>query len=211
MAKALRIEVVSDVICPWCFIGTMNLEKALALRPDVAAEVVFQPFRLDPTTPPEGADLRERLRTKYGADPEAMFARVESVARAAGIELDFKKVRRTPNTRRAHVLLEHVQDASKRAKLAKALFAAYFLEGKDISDVDVLVSLAKDHGQDDATVRALLTDEGELAKIQVAAAEQASRGIRGVPFFVFNDRLGVSGAQPPEILCQAMDQALAGG
>lgn len=208
-AMALRIEVVSDIICPWCFIGASNLEAALAARPDVDTEVSFRPFLLDPTTPPGGADLRERLRAKYNVDPEAMFGRVEAAARSAGIPLDFSKVQRTPNTLRGHVLIGSVAGPAQR-RVAKALFAAYFLEGRDISDVEVLADIGAAHELDAAQVRALVTDEARLEATRQEALSQSERGIRGVPFFVFAEKYGVSGAQPPETLARALDMARAG-
>src|SRR5580658_347341 len=118
----LSIDIVSDVICPWCFIGARRLDQALAsLTEPITAEVSFHPFLLDPKTPPEGADLRERLRAKYGVDPERMFARVEAAARESGIPLDFSKVRRTPSTVAAHTLLDAAYPKGTQHALAGAL------------------------------------------------------------------------------------------
>jgi len=221
--QSLDIDVVSDVVCPWCLIGTRHLDLALQELPDVKATVRFRPFLLDPTTPPEGVDLRERLRRKYGVDPDTMFGRVEGAARAAGIPLDFSKVRRSVNTLRAHTLLRHAQageggDGSgsgsssgneKQGELARALFQAYFLEGRDIGEVEVLSAIAGEHGLDEAEARRVVTDEAELARTKKEASEASAQGITGVPFFVLGGRLALSGAQPPATIRAAIERALA--
>jgi len=209
--RSLDIDLISDVVCPWCLIGTRHLDLALAELPDVEATVRFRPFLLDPGTPPEGVDLRERLKKKYGGDPDAMFGRVEGAARAAGIPLDFSKIRRSVNTVRAHTLLRAALDGGAKAQgeLARALFDAYFLEGRDIGQVDVLASLAAAHGLDEATARHVVTDDVQLAQTRKEATEAAAQGITGVPFFILDGRLALSGAQPPATLRAAIERALA--
>jgi predicted DsbA family dithiol-disulfide isomerase len=171
----LSIDVVSDVICPWCFIGVRRLDQALESLPEpVDAKVTFHPFLLDASTPAEGADLRDRLRAKYGVDPEKMFGRVEAAARESGIPLDFSKVRRTPNTVAAHTLIGHAVEKGTQRALAGALFQAYFLDGRDIGDATVLGELATLHGfEHDEAIR-LATDATELAKTR-----QRGFGCRG--------------------------------
>lgn len=207
----VSVEVVSDVVCPFCFIGARNLDLALERRPDVAVDVVFRPFLLDPSLPSGGDDLRARLRAKFGAEPEPMFRRVEGMAQAAGLPLDFAKVRRYPSTVLAHTLLRRAAEAPQghalQRDLARALFRAYFLEERDIGDVETLASIASAHGITADDARGWLTDEREREATRVAAAEQSRRGVRGVPFFVFGDRYAVSGAQPPEVLVQALERA----
>lgn len=209
--RSLTIDVVSDVICPWCFIGTRRLDEALAGLPDVEAVVTFHPFLLDPSTPAEGADLRERLRRKYGGDPEKLFARVEEAARAAGIPLDFSKIQRTPHTVAAHTLLRLALEKSgpkTQHALARALFEAYFLQGLDIGRFDVLATLAERHGLDADEARAFLADENELAATRQQASAMAAQGIGGVPFTVVGKRVAISGAQDPATFRAAIEQAL---
>ena len=206
-ARSLKIDVVSDVICPWCLIGVKRLDDALATRPDVEAKVTFLPFLLDPSTPTEGADLRERLRAKFG-DPRQMFARVESAARASGIPLDFEKIRRTPNTVGAHVLLGHAIDKGTQRAVKKALLDAYFLDGRDIGDPDVLASIGAANGFDLDTARACVIDDVERAKVRAEATAIGQRGISGVPFFIFADKLAVSGAQSIEVFQSVIDKSL---
>ncbi|UJR85486.1 DsbA family oxidoreductase [Sandaracinus amylolyticus] len=206
--RELSIDVVSDVVCPWCLIGVRRLELALESFPDLRADVRFHPFLLDPTTPDEGVDLRERLRAKYGVAPERMFERVESAARESGIPLDFTKVTRSVATTRAHTLLRHAAPKGTQRALKKALLDAYFLEGRDVGSVDELVALASAHGFDPDEARALLRDDAELRRTRDEAAAVASQGISGVPFFVFGERLAFSGAQSVDTVKQVIARAL---
>jgi predicted DsbA family dithiol-disulfide isomerase len=203
----LSIDIVSDVICPWCFIGVRRLDQALESPKPVDANVVFQPFLLDPSTPAGGADLRERLFAKYGVDPEQMFGRVEAAARESGIPLDFAKVKRTPSTIPAHTLLGHALPKGTQRALAAALFEAYFLEGRDIGDPGVLGDIAASHGFDRDEAIRLAADPAKLASTRAEAAAAAARGIRGVPFFIFDGRIAVNGAQPAEVLRGAIEKA----
>jgi predicted DsbA family dithiol-disulfide isomerase len=204
---AIQVDVVSDIICPWCFIGARRLGQALASLPEVEANVVYRPFLLDPTIPAEGTDLRERLRKKYNADPDTMFGRVEAAARETGIPLDFKKVTRTVSTIAGHTLLRHALDKGTQRALADALFDAYFLQGRDIGQAETLAELATAHGFTVDEVLALLRDDAELAATRSEAAEAARSGVQGVPFFVFGGRLAVSGAQPVSVLRGAIERA----
>jgi len=207
----LRIDIVSDVICPWCFIGARRLDEALRSLPEpVEAIVTYHPFQLDPGTPPEGVDLRERLRQKYGGDPEQMFGRVEAAAREAGIPLDYRKLRRTFSTLAAHTLLRHAAAKGTQKALSEALFSAYFLEGQDIGDKALLAGLAVLHGGFGAgEAERLMRDETELEATRTEAAAMSGQGITGVPFFVFNGKLALSGAQPLEVFRDAIAQATA--
>jgi len=212
--QPLSIDLVSDVVCPWCFIGTKNLESALASL-GIETRLTFRPFLLDPSTPRAGEDLRERLRRKYGGDPEQMFARVEQAAKNSGIALDFSRVRLSCSTVDAHTLLRHAIERGTQVALAKALFSAYFQEGRDIGDRAVLTELSAAHGfAPDAPagaitpLAALLSDE-ERSRTRAEALALAEQGISGVPFFIFDGRLAVSGAQPAAVLKSAMEQALA--
>lgn len=207
--KPLSITIVSDVVCPWCLIGEKRLELALEQRPEVEAEITFLPFLLDPTTPIGGKDLRENLRRKYGVDPESMFGRVEQAARESGIPLDFRKVLRSPNTLAAHVLIDAAEARGTQRELAKSFFHAYFLEGRDVGDPDVVANIASDHGFDREEAYALATDEQAKERIRAFAAEQSRAGVTGVPFFVFDDRYAVSGAQSVETFVRTIDAVLA--
>ncbi|HEY8431197.1 MAG TPA: DsbA family oxidoreductase [Sandaracinaceae bacterium] len=206
--RTLSIDVVSDVVCPWCLIGLHRLEQALEALPEVAAEVRFHPFLLDPGLPDEGVDLRARLREKYGLFPEAMFARVEAAAHESGIPLDFSKVTCIVPTTRAHTLLRHAFVKGTQRALKRALLEAYFLDGADVSDVDVLAAIAARHGFVEDEARALLLDEVELRATRSAAAKTAASGIDGVPFFIVDERFAFGGAQPVEILKKVIVRAV---
>lgn len=207
----LSIAVITDVVCPWCLIGTERLEQALAKYDDLEVEVVYIPYLLDPKIPPEGVDLREHLAKKYRANPDTMFARVEAAALETGIPLDFKKVRRYPNTVKAHTLVRHAHARGTHGALSKALFQAYFLEGRDVGSDDVLVDLAKQHGFKEADARAILADDAELEQTRKDARGAAEQGIGGVPFIVFANEYAISGAQPVELFQQAIDKARGAG
>jgi len=201
MSQPYRIEVVSDFVCPWCFIGTRRLEQVLEGK---EAEVAYRPFLLDPSIPLEGVDLRESLKKKFGRDPEGMFGRVEEAARETGIALDFSKVRRYPSTVRAHALTRHAAEKGTQRALANALFEANFLEGRDIGAIDVLADIAQKHGFDRDEAIRIIEDESELDQARKEARESAGAGIGGVPFFVFAGRFAVSGAQPVAVFEKAL-------
>lgn len=205
---ALTVDIVSDVVCPFCFIGKRRVEAALEAEGITDAVVTFHPFLLDPSTPVEGEDLRDRLRKKYGGDPSQMFGRVEAMAQESGIPLDFAKVRRSVNTIAAHTLLRHAEEKGTQRALAEALFAAYFLEGEDVGSVDVLVRLAEKNGFTEEEARALLGDAEETARTKAEAEDAARQGIRGVPFTIFGGKLAVSGAQPVEAFREAIRRLL---
>ena len=205
----LNIDVVSDMICPWCFIGSRRLDQALeSLGDAVEATVTHHPFLLDPSIPAGGQDLRERLQKKYGGDPERMFARVEAAAHESGIPLDFAKVRRSSSTIAAHTLLRNATRKGTQHALAEAIYDAYFMQGRDISDAAVLTELAVKHGFTEKEAQALINDQMELATTR-AEAETASRaGISGVPFFVLGGSVAVSGAQSVDVLKSAIERVI---
>lgn len=205
----LSIDVVSDVVCPWCLIGVRRLEQALASFPDLHAEVRFHPFLLEPSTPDEGVDLRERLERKYGVPAEGMFARVEAAARESGIPLDFTKVTRMAATTRAHTLIRHAYARGTQRALKLALLEAYFLEGRDVGDPEVLVDIASRHGFDADEAAALVADADELRATRDEAQSMSARGIDGVPFFILDQRYAFSGAQPVDTMVKVIERVLA--
>jgi predicted DsbA family dithiol-disulfide isomerase len=210
-APLLTIDVVSDVVCPWCYIGKRRLESALAMGERPRLEIRWHPFQLNPDIPAEGADRRSYLEAKFGGPQRAreIYARVEAAGQEAGIAFAFERIERQPNTVDAHRLIAWAQaNALERTDaLVERLFKAYFTEGADIGDMHELARLAGEAGYDPAGALAhLRSDEG---RADVAAADRRSKemGISGVPFFIFNRRLAVSGAQPSAILADALAQA----
>lgn len=209
MAKLLKIDVFTDVVCPWCLVGSARLDAALANLPDdVDVIVENHPFYLDPTVPPEGLDVGEMLRAKYGRDPKEMWARVESEAAKAGIELDLSKQPRMFNTAKAHTLTRLSKGNGNQHELANAIAEAYFLAHRQINDDNVLADIAAEHGWDRGDALDAINDETELAVTADLATSAAQQGIRGVPFFVFGEKYALSGAQPAEVFAQALDKTI---
>lgn len=205
------IDVFSDVVCPWCFVGTERLEHTLAsLASELSANVVHHPFYLMPETPPEGIDIPSYLRRKYGVDPRQLFARVEAEARKEGIDLDLMKQPRAYPTAKAHTLLRHAAAKQSQRALARTLFHSYFIDAEDISDPDVLARLAARHGFTEEEAKALVSDPRELEETERETGRARELGIGGVPFFVFGGKFAVSGAQPTEVFRQALTRAVRG-
>lgn len=209
----LVIDVVSDVVCPWCFIGKRHLESALAGTPEAQATAVrWHPFELNPDLPLEGVDRRSYLEAKFGGPARAaeIYARVREAGARAGIAFDFDAIRRQPNTRDAHRLIAWAQSRGDANALVERLFLAYFAEGRFVGDRETLIALAAEAGLDADEARGWL-DSGVGAD-EIGAAEERVRalGISGVPFFIFGGKVVLSGAQPPETMREAIVQARAG-
>jgi predicted DsbA family dithiol-disulfide isomerase len=209
MTKSITIDLFSDLVCPWCFIGATRLEQALeGLVDEVTAEVCYHPFFLDPNVPPAGVSIPDMLRKKYGADPRQLWARVESAARESGLALDLSLQPLMYPTAAPHTLLRHAEGKGTQRALASELFRAYFQDAANISDPAVLADIAERHGFTRAEALALLNAPEELELTREAAISAAQGGIRGVPFFIFGGRLAVSGAQSVSVLQAAIRQAL---
>lgn len=206
--SAFPIDVVVDLVCPWCFIGEARLRQALDDRPELEVAVTVRPFLLDPSLPREGRDLREWLTRRYGSAPDGMFERVERAAREAGLPLDFAKVTRVPNTLSAHVLVQAAAAKGTQLGLTRALFDGYFLEGLDLARTDVLASIAIAHGFERDEVAMLVEDEVARDAVRSEAQAIGRQGVSGVPFFVFGGTHAISGAHPKENLLRAIDAAL---
>lgn len=212
MSRTLKIDLFTDPVCPWCLIGSVRLDRVLeTLGPDIEADVENHPFYLDPDTPEEGVVVADMLREKYGRDPKEMWARVEAEAAKSGIVLDLSRQPRMYPTAKAHTLTRQARPLGTQHALANAIAAAYFLDHRQISDDDVLAGLGAAHGLDAGAARAAINDPEELSLTAEMAAGAAAHGIRGVPFFVFDRKVALSGAQPEEVIREAIVQALDGG
>jgi len=203
----MLIEVYADLICPWCYVGKARLAMALAARPQLRPELLHRPFQLNPDMPQGGLPRRVYLRLKFGS--EERFAQVqdtiERTGRSAGIDFAFDRIERTPSTRDGHRLLAFAHPFGLQQALIDRLYRAYFLEGADIGDRDVLLSLAAQVGLPPEPVRHLLeTDEGAEA-IMRSDRQARHLGVTGVPFFVVDGRYALSGAQPPEVMIEMLD------
>ncbi len=207
----LTVDVVSDVMCPWCFIGKRRLERALADAPELPVEVAWHPFQLDPTLPPEGRDRRAYLEDKFGGAEGAreVYAQIEAVGAEEGIAFAFDRIERSPNTLDAHRLIRWAGIEGAQDRVVERLFEMYFLEGTNLAEPSSLVAAAVDAGMDGAVVERLLGGEADKDAVRGEIEAAQRMGITGVPCFIVDARYAVVGAQPPEVLVDAMRTALA--
>ncbi len=210
MRRSVTIDVVSDVVCPWCFVGKRKLDAALKLVPELDIEVNWRPFQLDPTIPQGGISRREYMAKKFGPEKIAtIHERLESIGAEAGISFAFDKIERSPNTLDAHRVIRWAQAHGAQSALVDKLFNLYFVEGADIGDRDLLAKLAGEHGLDEKAIRGALETNQDAVAVQNEIASAVRMGVSGVPFFILDGRFGVSGAQPPEMLADAIRKAAA--
>ena len=211
MQETLIIDIVSDVVCPWCYVGKKHLEAALAEMPEIDAVVRWHPFQLDPTIPPEGLDRKAYMRQKFGDDGrlEAAHQRLEVLGAQNGIGFQFGAITRSPNTLDAHRLIRWAGDAGLQDTMVQSLFQAYFEEGRDIGDRAVLALIAERAGLEADAILERLESDDDAENIRIEIAEAGRIGVTGVPFFILAQKLAVSGAQPADVLIGAISQALA--
>jgi predicted DsbA family dithiol-disulfide isomerase len=207
---SIQIEVISDVVCPWCYIGKRRLEQALArLREAPGApqvNVAWRPFQLNPGLPEAGVDRAQYVQAKFGAAAEQVYGRVRAVGRSVGIDFAFESIARQPNTLAAHQLIAAALIEDCQDQVVEALFRGYFLEGADLTQRATLVSLAQRAGMAADRAGACLDDANQREAALDADRIARELGVEGVPFFVFDRRLAVSGAQDPEVLLQAIER-----
>ena len=208
MSQAITVDVVSDVVCPWCYIGKRKLEAALRDMPDV--EVRWRPYQLDPAIPAGGLDRKVYMDKKFGAERHKEIAlRITEAGAAEGIAFAFDKIAVSPNTLDAHRLIRWAASAGKQNEVKERLMQLYFTQGGNIGDRAVLVAVAESAGMDGATVAKLLEDGSDIDAVREEIAMAQRMGVTGVPFFIFNGKVAVSGAQPPEVLRDALWQSMA--
>ena len=197
----IKLDIISDPICPWCFIGKTRLEKALAEVEDHPFVIEWHPFQLNPDMPAEGMDRREYLETKFGGKENAVrvYGEIERHAREEGLDIDFAAMKRTPNTINAHRLIHWAGIEQKQNAVVDALFAAYFNEGRDIGDLDVLSDIADSAGMDAAVVRKLLDSDADVEDIRARDAHSRKMGVNSVPTFIVANQHAVPGAQPTDL------------
>ena len=207
----LTIDVVSDVVCPWCFIGKSRLEKALALKPDIPVEVRFHPYFLNPWVPREGMSRDDYLTTKFGSPEKykGIAGRVAAAAAAEGLTYAVDKMQRQPNTLDCHRLILWAEAIGKAAQMKQRLMQLYFTEGADLSNRDVLVRAAADIGLDSDRTRELLASDTDVGRVEAAANSAKDAGIDGVPTYILGGVAAVTGAQSPEVLANAIEQVAA--
>lgn len=214
MTRRIAIQIVSDVVCPWCYVGKRRLERALAQRPDLAVEITWFPFQLSPDMPREGKDRREHYAAIFGEERSRQIMEgMKQTGAAEGIAFDAPPGARSPNTLSAHVLMYWASRSAgvDQNALAEKLFHAHHVRGEDIGNHYVLAGIATEVGMNGAEVLKALqegADEGTVSGL-IEQARQA--GVSGVPFFIIDGQYGLSGAQPPEAFLEVLDQAAAGG
>jgi predicted DsbA family dithiol-disulfide isomerase len=209
--KPLKIDVVSNVVCPWCYIGKRRIEEALALVPDVPVEVHFRPYFLNPWVPREGISREDYLTTKFGSVDayKGIAGRVVAAANEEGLTYRPDLVQRQPNTTDCHRLIHWAEAIGKAAEMKQRLMELYFRDGGDLTDTEVLVQAAADVGLDADDVRRRLASDEDVALVSGQAQEAADKGVSGVPTYVFAQKYAVSGAQAPELLARAIRQVSA--
>jgi predicted DsbA family dithiol-disulfide isomerase len=203
--KAISVDVVSDVICPWCFLGKRRLDKAIGLLSDIKVEVNWRPFFLDPTIPAEGISRKTYLENKFGAERiKTLHDPLIAAGKEDGVPYAFDKITRTPNTMDAHRLIRWSHDGGKQHDVSERLFMAYFSLGLDIGDRAVLAKIAGEAGMDSSDVSEKLDSDTDVDAV-TAEVERAYRmGVTGVPCFIFAQKQGLMGAQPAEVLADAI-------
>jgi predicted DsbA family dithiol-disulfide isomerase len=204
----MQIDIYSDIVCPWCYVGKRRLERALtSIGGDV--HVTWRPFQLNPTMPLDGMNRKAYLEAKFGS-LEA-FGRMEDQLLTAGAEeqipFAFEKIQRTPNTFAAHRLVWYAAQQGKQDEVVENLFGAYFLEGRNLGDVKTITHVAVKAGLDQTETEAFLASEKGVVEVKAEEAIGRRLGISGVPYFVLNSRVAISGAQPPDIFVSAIRQA----
>jgi predicted DsbA family dithiol-disulfide isomerase len=205
----MQIKIISDTVCPWCFIGKRRFERALTMRPQEDLHVVWQPFQLNPTMPTEGMERKSYLAAKFGGPERAerQNERLRQTGREEGIEFDFEAIKRTPNTVNSHRLIHFAGLAGRQEPIVEALFRGFFLHGLDLGNLDVLTEIGAANGLHGDNLSRYLHSDSDRAQIQALDEKARQEGITGVPCYVIDGKFAVSGAQSPEIFHQIFELA----
>lgn len=208
MTDAIKLDIISDPICPWCYIGKTHLDKAIAAQPDHPFQIEWHPFQLNPDMPAGGMDRRVYLEGKFGGKEGAVraYAPVLEHAEAAGLNIDFEAIKHTPNTLDAHRLIHWAGIEGRQTAAVSALFDAYFVQGRDIGDHEVLADIADSIGMDAAVVLKLLKSDADVEDIRTRDAHSRKMGVNSVPTFIVASQHAVPGAQPPELWAKVISE-----
>ncbi len=206
----IKLDILSDPICPWCYIGKAGLDRALERHPEHPFEIEWHPYQLNPEMPPGGMDRREYLEAKFGGREAAIqtYARIAETAEAAGLAIDFGAIQTTPNTIDAHRLIHWAGLEARQSAVVSALFRAFFVEGRDIGDREVLLDIAAASGLDRALTGRLIASDADIDDTKARDRNARERGVSGVPTFVVGNQHVVPGAQPPELWDRVIDEAV---
>ncbi|MFO1173963.1 MAG: DsbA family oxidoreductase [Paracoccaceae bacterium] len=206
----IKLDIISDVACPWCYVGKGFLDRALEARPGHPFQIEWHPYQLNPELPPEGMDRQAYMAAKFGSRENIVRIHEPLLAHAekAGIAFDLPAIRRTPNTLDAHRLIHWAGLEGRQTPVVSALFRAYWRDGRDIGDPAVLAAIAAEAGLDGPTIARLLASDADRAEIRARIAHSQERGVRAVPTFIVANRHAVRGAQPTELWLNAIDELI---
>lgn len=212
MRKPITVDVISDVVCPWCYIGKRQLEKAIELwaqrHPDAPVEVSWHAYQLNPDAPAEGVAREDYLRSKFGsADIRQLYARVSAAAESIGLAMDFERIVRQPNTLAAHALIAAMPAGAMQQAMVEELFRGYFTAGADLTARDELLDIAERAGMPRDAAAETIDDRRALDVIAQADRELREQGVSGVPLFIVDRRIGVHGARGADAIVSALEQA----
>ena len=208
----MQIDVISDTVCPWCFIGKRRLMRAMAMRPQILFDVKWRPYRLDPTVPKSGMDRQAYMRAKFGTDPMKIVEMHKLIAQEGakdGIEFDFAAIARRPDTLDSHRLIRWAEGHGVQDEVVERLFIAYFENGEDIGNIRVLADIADLCGMDGVEVAQMLESDTDRALVEREDQIAHEMGVTGVPAMIFGGKLAVSGAREPEVLAAVIDRVAA--
>ncbi|MEM7473194.1 MAG: DsbA family oxidoreductase [Pseudomonadota bacterium] len=208
MSGRIKLDIISDPICPWCYIGKSGLDRALEKNHDHPFEIEWHPFQLNPEMPEGGMDRREYLETKFGGKENAIrvYGQIAQAAEAAGLKINFEGIEKTPNTVDAHRLIHWAGLEGRQTAIVSKLFKAYFEEGRDIGAHSVLVEIAEAAEMNGDMVARLLESESDVEDIKTRDAHARERGVTGVPTFVVANQHVLPGAQPPDLWERVLDE-----
>lgn len=211
--QSVTVDVVSDVVCPWCFVGQKRLDQAIAALPDIDVEVRWRPYQLDPTIPPEGKERRQYMIEKFGSDERIrqIHQRLEAIGAEEGIRFAFEAIKMAPNTLDAHRVIRWAGSAGEdvQNRLVRRLFELNFEDGADIGNPAVLIEAAREAGMDAALVEPLLPTDADVESVKSEIATASRMGITGVPCFLLEGKYAVMGAQGSDALADAIRQVAA--
>lgn len=204
--KTIKVDIVSDVVCPWCYVGKKRLEKAVnELSSEYNFDINFHPFQLDPTIPTEGLDSKTYFTKKFGSEDrmEEIFNHVESAGASVGIDFKFQEIPKAINTIALHCILERALSDGIQKEVKQALFEAYMVKPIDLTKLENIANIMTKFGWDLEKTKSTMEDEQLKYKVKQEIKQMQQLGISGVPFFIINDKYGISGAQPSEVFKQA--------
>jgi predicted DsbA family dithiol-disulfide isomerase len=208
----MQLDVIFDTVCPWCYIGKRRLERALAMRPSADVRIKWRPFMLNPDMPPDGIDRTAYLIKKFGSETRVrrVYGAIGDAGHSVEIDFAFDRIQRTPNSVTSHRMIRYAADSIDVTPMVERLFEAYFIEGVDIGNTDILLDIGTSSGLERAALQEYLESDTDVAEIYEENARAHRLGINGVPAFAFTGNMVISGAQEPEVLVRVLDAAKAG-